>query len=155
MFVKDVMKSDVAACNPQDDLATAGKIMRDRHCGFVPVVDSHGVVAGVSTDRDICLYAAAKPRTLSHLSAKDAMSHPVFSCFSDENLKVTIATMAKHHVRRLPVLDKEGHLRGVLSMDDVVQAPHLRGAPTAEEIVAALNEICATKPAEIVSATSR
>lgn len=153
MFVKDVMKTNVATCSPQDDLAMAGKIMRDRHCGFVPVVDSHGVVAGVLTDRDICLYASAQPRTLSHLSAKDAMSQPVFSCFADENLKVTIATMARHHVHRLPVLDQAGHLRGVLSIDDVVQAPHLGDAPTAEEIVAALKNISATKPIAIASAT--
>ena len=151
MIVSDLMKTDVATCNPQDDLATAGKAMRDHHCGFVPVVDSRGMLAGVLTDRDVCLYATATPRTMTHLSVKDAMSHPVFSCCADENLKVTIATMATHHVRRLPVVDKEGHLRGVLSIDDVIQAPPQRGAPNAEEIVSALKGISAPRPVEAVT----
>jgi CBS domain-containing protein len=49
--------------------------------------------------------------------------------------------MSKHHVRRLTVLDKEGHLQGVLSMDDIVQAPGGRGTPTTEEIVDALKGV--------------
>jgi CBS domain-containing protein len=44
------------------------------------------------------------------------MSHPVFSCFADENVKTVLVTMAKHRVRRLPVLNKSGHLEGVLSI---------------------------------------
>jgi CBS domain-containing protein len=141
MRVNEIMKTDVATCGPQDDLATAAEIMRRSHCGFVPVVDTRGAVAGVVTDRDVCLRGADTSRPLSHVAVTEAMSHPVFSCFPDENLKMTIATMAKHHVRRLPVLDKQGHLHGVLSIDDVIQAPHQRGAPTAEEIIASLKGI--------------
>jgi CBS domain-containing protein len=79
------------------------------------------------------------------------MSHPVFSCFPDENVKVVLATMAKHRVRRLPVLNKTGHLEGVLSIDDVVQAPQRRGAATADEIVAALKGIYAHRTVEAVT----
>ena len=149
MTVKEIMKKDVATCTPNDDVATAVKIMHDHKCGFVPVVDSHGLVAGVVTDRDLSIAAATeKHRTAEHIAVTDAMSHPVFSCFPDENLKVVLATMAKHHVRRLPVLDKHGHLQGVLSIDDIVQVPRRRGTPTAEEIVDAFKGICAPRPIE-------
>ena len=152
MIVSEIMKKDVATCAPQDDLATAAEIMQRHHCGFVPVIDSHGVVAGVLTDRDVCLRAADKSRPMAHIGVREVMSHPVFSCVPDENPKVTIATMAKHHVRRLPVLDKQGHLQGVLSIDDVIQAPRRRGAPTAEEIVASLKGITAPRSIELVPA---
>jgi CBS domain-containing protein len=152
VIVSEVMKTDVATCGPHDDLATAAEIMYRSHCGFVPVVDSRGTVAGVLTDRDVCLRAADKSRPMAQIGVKEVMSHPVFSCLRDENLKITIATMAKHHVRRLLVFDKQGHLHGVLSIDDVIQAPRRRGAPTAEEIVASLKGITAPRSLEFVPA---
>lgn len=145
MVVNEIMKIDVATCRPHDDLATAADIMRQNHCGFVPIVDVRGAVAGVLTDRDVCLRAADSARPLSRINVQDVMSQPVFSCLPDENLKIAIATMAKHHVRRLPVLDKQGHLRGVLSIDDVIQAPYRRGAPTSEEIVSSMKGITARR----------
>jgi CBS domain-containing protein len=72
------------------------------------------------------------------------MSRPVFGCFAEENVKTVLATMAKHHVRRLPVLEKEyGHLRGVLSLDDIARAPRRRGGPTSDDIVDAFRHIVA------------
>jgi CBS domain-containing protein len=153
MIVNDIMKKDVATCTPTDSVATAIKIMRDHKCGFLPVVDSHGLVTGVVTDRDLCFALAdERHRTSEHVAVKDAVSHPVFSCFPHENVKAVIATMAKHHVRRLTVLNEQGHLQGVLSMDDIVQAPRGRGTPTAEEIIDALKGIY--KPRSIESAVS-
>jgi CBS domain-containing protein len=153
MTVKEIMKRDVATCAPEKDLGAAVKIMWDHNCGFAPVVDSHGVVVGVVTDRDVCMAIVTKHRTVDHISVRETMSHPVFSCFPDENLKTVLVTMAKHRVRRLPVLDKEhGHLQGVLSIDDVLHAPRRRGAPTNDEVVDALKTICAPPTVESVTA---
>jgi CBS domain-containing protein len=152
MMVRDLMKTDVATCAPTDDLAQAGRIMRDRHCGFVPVVDAQGSVAGVLTDRDVCVHAAAATRTLAHLSVTSAMSHPVFSCAPEDDIKAALGAMAQHHVHRLPVLDRDGHLRGVLSVDDVVMAPPRPGEPTAQDLVSALKGIVARRPVEAIPA---
>lgn len=152
MIVKDIMKKGVATCAPEGDLAAVIRVMRERDCGFLPVVDSHGIVVGVITDRDVCLAGGSKHRLLTRVSVKETMSHPVFSCFPDENVKVVLATMAKHRVRRLPVLNKNGHLEGVLSIDDIAQAPQRRGAATAEEVVAALKGIYSARPIEAVTA---
>ena len=152
MLVNEIMKKPPATCTTNDTVTEAAKIMHEHKCGFVPVVDSSGAVVGVVTDRDVCLVVGDKNRAMTHVSVQDAMSHPVFSCYADENVKTTLATMAKRHVRRLPVLDKHGHLEGVLSIDDVIQAPHRRGAPSAEEIVATLKEITAPRPIEAVPA---
>jgi CBS domain-containing protein len=149
MTVKEVMNTAVATCAPDSDLTSAIETMRQHDCGFVPVVDSHGIVVGVVTDRDVCLAGTAKHRALARVSVKETMSHPVFSCFPDEDLKTVLATMAKHRVRRFPVLNTSGHLEGVLSFDDIVQASSRPGAPPAEEIVAALKSICVRRPVEV------
>lgn len=152
MIVKDIMRKGVATCAPDSDLASVIDTMRERDCGFLPVVDSHGIVVGVITDRDVCLAGGTKHRALARVSAKETMSRPVFSCFPDENVKVVLETMAKHRVRRLSVLNKSGHLEGVMSIDDIVSAPPRRGAPTADDIVGALKRIYSARPIETVTA---
>ena len=153
MTAESIMKRDVAACTSKDDVAIAGRLMRDRNCGFLPVIDAHGGVAGIVTDRDLCVATTQEPhRTASHIAVKSVMSQPVFSCFADENLTTVLATMAKHRVRRLPVLDKDGHLNGVISIDDVVRASDREGAPTAIQIVDALKTICMPRLLETVGA---
>lgn len=146
MVVNEIMTKEVATCGSHDDLASVAKMMEQHDCGFVPVVDSHGMVTGVLTDRDVCLTVADLRRPASRVEVKDAMSAPVFSCLPDENLKTVLGTMATHHVRRLPVIDKQGHLKGVLSIDDIIAAPRRRGAPTAEEVVDALKHIAEPQP---------
>jgi FOG: CBS domain len=152
MIVKEVMNTAVATCAPESDLASVIDIIRQRDCGFLPVVDSHGLVVGVVTDRDVCMAAGAKHRPLARVSVNETMSHPVFSCFADENVKTVLVTMAKHRIRRLPVLNKSGHLQAVLSMDDIVQAPPRLGGPTADDIIAALKAIYAHRAVEAVTA---
>ena len=148
MTVKKMMNADVATCAPDDDLKSVIETMREHDCGFLPVVDSHGRVVGVITDRDVCLTGTSKHRQLARVSVKETMSHPVLSCFADENVKTVLVTMAKHRVRRLPVLNKSGHLEGVLSIDDIIQSPSRRDAPTAEDSVAALKAIYARRAVE-------
>ena len=152
MIVSEIMRWRVATCARRDVLATAAKIMREHRCGFLPVVDHDGTVAGVLTDRDVCLNGADTSRSMAHTTIKEAMSHPVFRSFPHDDVKTALTTMARHRVRRLVVLDAHGHLNGVVSIDDVIQAPRRHGAPTAEEIVAALKGICATQPVETLSA---
>jgi CBS domain-containing protein len=151
MLVNEIMKKPPATCAVNDTVTQAARIMHDHRCGFVPVVDSQGSVIGVITDRDVCLAVGDKKRAMAHVPVQDVMSHPAFSCFEDENLKVTLGTMARRHVRRLPVLDKHGHLQGIVSIDDVIQAPSKRGSPSAEEMLAALKGITVAKPIEVAS----
>lgn len=152
MTVREIMTTEVSTCTTYDDLATAARIMHDRRCGFVPVVDNQGHIAGVLTDRDVCLRAAEYSRPISRIAVTDAMSRPVVGCGPADNLKVTLQTMAAHHVRRLPVLDEHGRLQGVVSIDDVTRATRRRGSPTALEIVAALKKITEASAVTTVSA---
>lgn len=159
MIVKDVMRQNVATCTPSSNLASVVDAMRERDCAFLPVVDSHHIVVGVVTDRDVCFAAGreARParvsvRIVSSVgltgSVSEVMSRPVFSCTADEDIRTVLATMARHHVKRLPVLTRSGQLEGVLSMDDIVSAAPRRDGPTAEEIVTAWKAVCASRPIE-------
>jgi len=142
MLVKELMKTDFVACAPTETLAEVAKLMRERDCGFIPVVNHLGSVVGVITDRDLGLAVGGSTRAAERISAAEVMSGPVFGCFADENVKTVLATMGNHHVRRLPVLDKaHGHLVGVLSLDDIARAPHRRGAPTGDDIADAFKRI--------------
>ena len=153
MLVKEIMNKDVATCTPPEDLASASRVMQEYNCGFVPVVDNQGKVAGVVTDRDICLAVGSnKIRAVGTIPLTETMSHPVYTCNPNENIKVALAIMAKHRVRRLPVVDENGHLEGILSVDDVVRMPHVRGMPTSNDIVEALRGVIPTRtiPAVLV-----
>lgn len=151
MLVNEIMKKPPETCTANDTVVQAARIMHDHRCGFVPVVDDRGFVVGVVTDRDVCIAVGDQNRAMARIPVEDVMSRPVFSCFEDENLKVTLGTMARRHVRRLPVLDKHGRLQGILSIDDIIQAPSKRGSPSAEEIMAALKGITAPRPIEVAA----
>ncbi len=142
MYVKDIMSTEVGTCRLESDLAEAAKVMWDHACGFVPVIDRQGGLSGVVTDRDMCRAVAGTHHTFDRVAVRDAMSHPVVTCLEHDDVKAALETMMKRRVRRLPVVDDNGHLRGVLSIDDVIVAGSAEGAPSASEIVDALRAIC-------------
>lgn len=146
MLVKELMKTDVVWCSPDDSLAEVAKLMREHNCGFIPVINHAAALVGVITDRDLGLAAGAGRRPPDRMAASEVMTGPVFGCFPNENVKAVLATMAAHHIRRLPVIDREhGHLVGVLSLDDVALAPHRRGAPSSDDFADAFKRIVAPR----------
>lgn len=142
MTARELMKTDIGACSPDDELVTVLMLMRERRCGWAPVLDSRGSLVGVISDRDAAMAMLNHPtRGASRVSARDAMSRQVFSCGPSDSVRTVLAIMASHHVRRLPVVDANGHLQGVVSIDDIVLAPQKRGVPDAEVILEALRGI--------------
>jgi CBS domain-containing protein len=121
MKVKDLMVKDVRMCRQYDTLDTAAMIMWEKDCGCVPVVDENLRVIGVITDRDICMAAYTQGISLKELQVSQAMSKQLFSCRLEDDLAAAERTMLQNHVRRLPVIDREGHLAGILSLNDFAQ----------------------------------
>lgn len=142
MTVREVFTKDAATCTPHVDLEHVIQLMIERDCGFVPVIDPDGSIAGVVTDRDICLALAAHRRPPARVTAEEAMKYPAYSCLVDDDVAAALQTMRDRHVRRLPVLNRAGRLQGVVSMNDIVLATTRKGAPAAEDIVAAMRVIC-------------
>ena len=121
MKVQELMTRDVATVQPHEGLDRAARSMHERDRGFVVVVDECSRVEGVLTDRDICMAALWSDRPLSSLRVARAMSSAVHSCRPDDSIAEAERRMGQHQVRRLPVVDREGCLQGVLSLDDVAR----------------------------------
>ena len=122
MRVHELMNPDVEYCNPDDDLATAAMIMWRRDCGMVPVVEERSQkVVGVITDRDICMATATKHRTPESVRVSEVMAKDVCVAEADQNIEGAMGVMRTHQVHRLPVVDRTGQLKGVLSIADVAR----------------------------------
>lgn len=147
MKISDVMAKAVISCGPATNLAAAAALMWDNDCGALPVVDERGIVTGMITDRDICIAAGTRNQRPSDLTASDVMSGRVLACGPDDDLRVTLKTMAKARVRRVPVVTKEGALVGILSLDEVaLRAQHHHGSDrpgvSYEDVMNTLRAVC-------------
>lgn len=120
MKVKDVMVRTPAYCDPDTNLGAAIEILWNRDCGILPIVNAQEKVIGVVTDRDLCIALGTRNQLPGEITVSQVASGKVFACKPDDNIRTALATMAQEKVRRLPVIDFDGKLLGILSMDDVV-----------------------------------
>jgi len=118
--VQQLMTQNVHACGPDDSLDVPARIMWEQDVGVVPVVDDAGRVVAMLTDRDACMGALTTGRPLSAIRVREAMSKQVFGTTPDSPVEDAERVMRDHQVRRLPVLDAEGRLQGILSQNDLV-----------------------------------
>lgn len=117
MRVRDVMSKDVQIARPGDTIQDIAKRMRDGDFGFMPVADEERLI-GTITDRDLTIRAlaagAAPTATVSEFISRDAQS-----AWADDDLKTVLDAMSSKKIRRLPVLDKNSRLVGVVSLGDL------------------------------------
>jgi CBS domain-containing protein len=115
------------------------KLMWEQDCGVLPVVKADGKVSGMITDRDICVAIATRGRTADQIAVRDVTTATICTCAPDDDAIVALQTMKSQRVRRLPVVDAEGRLKGILSLNDVVTHT---GAASSTEIVSTMASIC-------------
>ena len=147
MKIQELMTSEVEACRPSTDLAAVSMIMWGQDCGIVPVTDDARRVLGVVTDRDICMALATRHRRDEELTAQEVMSARLFSVHPDDDVRVALETMRTQRVRRLPVVDAEQRLLGIVSINDVVLLAQPSGARvttglSANDVLVTLQSIC-------------
>jgi CBS domain-containing protein len=121
MLVRDVMVSGVTVCSPDANLAEVAAILWDARCGVLPVVEDHGRVVSMITDRDIAIALGTRNLRASEVKVKDVVMPRVFTCAPDDDFEDALNTMVTQNVRRLPVVD-EGKLVGILSIDDLARS---------------------------------
>lgn len=141
MRVQDIMTRQVHSCTLDAPVTEVAKRMQSASCGVIPVIDPRGRVAGVVTDRDIALALVSTARKPINIAAHEVMSHGTFAVLPEEDVRKALGIMKAHKVRRLPVIDAEGRLKGILSIDDVIVRALAADAPTPADIVQSLREI--------------
>jgi CBS domain-containing protein len=115
------MTKKVKTCFTSDNLATAAQVMWEHDCGCVPVLNEQGSVAGMLTDRDVCMAAFFQGVPIGEIKVSAVMSRQLFQCTSDDDLSAAQQIMHEKKVRRPPVLDTEGRLVGLLSLSDLAR----------------------------------
>ena len=119
MRVEEIMTKDVCSCSPGMNAATAAELMWNRNCGSLPIVEDGGRVVGIVTDRDLFLALGTSNRRPDELSLGEIMNKDLALCNPDSDARNALRTMAQRQVRRLPVVDETGTLKGVLSLADI------------------------------------
>jgi CBS domain-containing protein len=122
MTVGEMCTRKVVTADREETLVDAAAKMRGSHVGALVVVDSHARPVGILTDRDIVVSAIAQsPERVRSLVVGDVMTGDVVTLRAGEPVDAALRTMQVHGIRRLPVVDTEGRLVGILTLDDMLR----------------------------------
>ena len=120
MKVGDVMTRGVEPISPEATIQHAAICMAEQDVGAL-LVGSQEAVEGIITDRDILLRVVVEGRSPKRVRVRDAMSSTLFTCREDDPVERAFAELSEHQIRRLPVLDGDGRLVGIVTLGDLAK----------------------------------
>ena len=139
MRIKDIMSQPVVSCPLESTLDHAARLMWEFDCGVLPVIADDGRLAGVVTDRDICMAAYTQGKALSSIPVSVAMAANVVAVHEDDLVERGEELMRTHQVRRLPVLGPDERPIGLVGMNDVARlAAHVKRTAVDRELIKTL-----------------
>lgn len=142
MKVKKIMTAEAGFCFPEESLSRAVEIMWQRDCGAVPVVDLEMKPVGMITDRDIAVAASFRNQKTSEISVGEIIRSRVFTCSESDDAEDVLKKMRRAKVKRIPVVDENGALAGIVSIADLIlKAPKLK-----KKTYSALKSIAKPRP---------
>lgn len=117
----EVMTKNPICCLPTDAVSRAAQQMRKENVGSIPVIESeqNKKLIGIVTDRDLALQVVADGRDAKSTKVVDVMTHKVITCHVDDGIQKAVDAMAKHQLRRMPVVDNDHKIVGIISQADV------------------------------------
>ncbi|MBN2119069.1 MAG: CBS domain-containing protein [Anaerolineales bacterium] len=117
----EIMTKNPVYCLPNDSVAKAAELMKSRNIGSIPVVDNEqtGKLVGIVTDRDLALKIIAEGRDAKSTKVETVMTHKVVTCHADDDLQKALDAMAEHQLRRIPVVDNDNRIVGIIAQADV------------------------------------
>jgi CBS domain-containing protein len=129
LICADVMTREPACCELGDTVADAARIMKAENVGSVPVCTNRQTrkLVGIVTDRDIAVYVVAKGSDANHSQVASVMTRSPFTCRPEDDLQTALNAMESHQVRRIPVVDEDGRLVGIIAQADVATRTQAAG----------------------------
>ena len=121
MHVRDIMEQPVITCSISSNSNHAAQLMWEHDFGSLPVVDPSGRLAGIVTDRDICMGAYTQGAPLAEIPVTAVMTRHALACHLGDSVETAEELMREAQIRRLPVIDDEGCPVGVVTINDLAR----------------------------------
>ena len=119
--IKDVMSNNFKFMAPDSPVSQVAEQMRDMDCGFMPLAENDKMI-GMITDRDITIRAVAEGKNPADVKAREIMTAKTYYCYDDQDVEEVCNNMGEIQVRRLPVVNRDKRLVGIVSMGDLAQS---------------------------------
>jgi len=152
---EELMNQPAVCCKDDDTLMAAAGKMWDNDCGSLPIIDAENRLCGMLTDRDICMAAYTRGCALQDIPIHEVMARDVACCTADDTIENAEALMRSRQIRRVPVVNAEHQVVGMLSMNDIArQAASAPGdGVTEHDVVDTLAAICQPRSSAGMGAT--
>jgi CBS domain-containing protein len=117
----DVMTRNVVTVHPNDTVECAARLMGECNCGALPVVNDHGRLIGMVTDRDLTIRIAGRGKDARRARVNECMTNESFACHVNDSLKDCMRQMSRHQIRRLPIVNDRYQVIGIVSQADLAR----------------------------------
>jgi len=136
---KDVMTSSPVCCVPEETVDLAARLMKAEDVGSIPIVEDpeSRKLIGIVTDRDLAVEIVGAGRDPKNTRISEVMRRALFTCQEEDRIEEALDTMAKHQVRRIPVVDQQGCIVGIIAQGDL--ATRLDEPEKTGEVVASIS----------------
>lgn len=145
MKVKDCMCNNVIYVKPETNVQDVVNLMNQNHIGSVPVCDNNNCICGIVTDRDILLRCVACEKEPKTTPISDIMTCNVCTCTQDEDITSAQMKMQQKQIRRLPVLDNNNNVIGILTLGNLARNDNKIGK---EQVCTTIENICCNQKSQ-------
>ena len=117
----EVMTKNPVCCLPNDMVVAAAKLMKSGNVGSIPVIENEqtGKLVGIVTDRDLAMKIVAEGQDAKSTRVETVMTRKVVTCHAEDDLQKALDAMAEHQLRRIPVVDDDNKVVGIIAQADV------------------------------------
>jgi CBS domain-containing protein len=117
----EVMTKNPVCCLPDDMVVKVAQLMKRENIGPIPVIENDETrkLVGIVTDRDLALKIVAEGRDAKSTKVEAVMTHEVVTCRADDDLQRALDAMSEHQLRRIPIVDNDNKIVGIISQADV------------------------------------
>jgi CBS domain-containing protein len=118
---EEVMTKNPVCCLPSDNVANVAAMMKRENIGPIPVIENEQTrkLVGIVTDRDLAMKVVAEGRDAKSTKVESVMTHKVVTCRAEDDLQKALDTMSEHQLRRIPIVDTNNKILGIISQADV------------------------------------